>query len=297
MQKGHLIKVLDKGYVRLVDWMGTDARIAEAARVSYAEYQEGKLVAKDRTPEQDFKLLQTLYKNKHTSPFEMCKITMDFKMPIFVARQYVRHRMQNLNEFSMRYKEAPDEFYVPAEWRVQDVKNKQGSNLVEGGFNPKILNQALSSESQTASEHVAGFDGLSFDLYKSMIGANIAREMARMVLPLNLYTYFYATWDIKNLLHFITLREDAHAQAEIQEYGKAVKTILEDLFPLTLECYERYKFICVDLLDPTAIVDEIARLQVAYSQIKQRKCGVEPQMVAFPITGQGKLVFKGASAK
>lgn len=303
MDKGHTIKVLDKGYVRLVDWMGTDARIAEAARVSYGDYKDGKLVAKDRTPDQDFKLLQTLYKNKHTSPFEMVKITMDFKMPIFVARQYVRHRMQNLNEFSMRYKEAPDEFYVPddSQWRVQDPKNKQGSI---GGqslhfVNPRPIrdvdNSIFASDSITACVEENG--KYQFQFYKDMIDANVAREQARMVLPLNLYTYFYATWDIKNLLHFITLREDSHAQAEIQEYGRAVKMILEELFPLTLECYERYKFVCVDLQDPTAILDTIAQLQVEYSNICKRKYNKPLPMKALPVSGTMKVEMDSFGVK
>jgi thymidylate synthase (FAD) len=234
MEKGHTINVLDKGYVRLVDWMGTDSRIVEAARVSYG--------AAVRPVEEDKKLLHYLYKNKHTSPFEMCKITLDFKMPIFVARQYVRHRMQNLNEFSMRYKEAPDEFYYPAVWRQQDTKNKQ-SSIELGGWNPYIT---IDSETDSALAYLRAHCMDAFELYKKMVESGIAREMARMILPLNIYTYFYATWDLKNLLHFITLRDDSHAQAEIQEYGKAVQVFLRELFPWTMECYDRYKFVCKD---------------------------------------------------
>lgn len=227
MKPGHTIKVLDKGYVRYVDHMGTDRRIVEAARVSYG--------SKPRGEEEDKKLLFYLYKNKHTSPFEMCKITLDFKMPIFVARQYVRHRMQNMNEFSMRYKEAPEEFYIPERWRTQDTVNKQGSlpgEELEHGWLSRKLEWHCKE---------------SFELYKDMITHGVAREMARMVLPLNIYTYFYATWDIKNLLHFISLREDSHAQAEIQDYGKAVKSILMELFPWTMEAYEKFKFKLVEL--------------------------------------------------
>lgn len=303
MEKGHTIKVLDKGFVRLVDWMGTDARIAEAARVSYGDYKDGRLVAKERTEEQDTKLLHTLYRLKHTSPFEMVKVTLDFKMPIFVARQYIRHRMQNVNEYSMRYKEAPDEFYVPGdlEWRAQDPKNKQGS---VGGQQLRFAavhavrdvdGTQYASDSITTNVEQNGKN--QFQFYKEMIGAGVAREQARMVLPFNLYTYFYATWDIKNLLHFVTLREDSHAQAEIQEYGRAVKAILEALFPRTLECFERYKFLCVDLQDPSAILDEIAKLQISYIEICNRK-GTPPAMVKpLPVSGTVKFDFKGVTTK
>lgn len=239
MVKGHLINVLDKGYVRLVDWMGSDSRIVEAARVSYGEPSKGE--------EADKKLLSRLYKDKHTSPFEKVKVELDIKMPIFVMRQYIRHRMQNLNEFSMRYKEAPDEFYVPSVWRKQEgTKNKQGS-VVEEGWTPTLKDEDYPlDDPQLPSDALKEANAANFSLYKSMLDVGIAREMARIVLPLNIYTYFYATWDLKNLLHFITLREDSHAQAEIQEYGRAIKTFLTELFPWTMEAYERYKFPCVD---------------------------------------------------
>jgi thymidylate synthase (FAD) len=234
MNKGHTIQVLDKGYVRYVDHMGSDVRIVEAARVSYQSPSKGE--------EQDRKLLQYLYKNKHTSPFEMCKITFDIKMPIFVARQYIRHRMQNVNEMSMRYTEAPDEFYYPDIWRAQDTKNKQGS-ITQGGWNPYLT---VDSETDTALTFLKAHCIDAFHLYEKMLEAGIAREMARMVLPLNIYTQFYATWDLKNLLHFVTLREDAHAQAEIQDYGRAIKSMLIELFPWTMESYEKYKFHVVE---------------------------------------------------
>src|SRR3990172_10322317 len=116
-------KVLDHGFVRLVDHMGSDQRIVKAARVSYD--------SPSKAPEQDKKLLHYLWKNKHTSPFEMCKITFNIKLPIFVMRQFVRHRMQNLNEVSARYTELPNEFYIPSQWRKQDSKNKQSSVAVD----------------------------------------------------------------------------------------------------------------------------------------------------------------------
>lgn len=217
------IKVLDHGYVRYIDHMGTDARILEAARVSYKSKGKGE--------EADKKLLTYLWKNRHTSPFEMCKLTLNIKMPIFIMRQYVRHRMQNLNEVSARYTELPNEFYLPTEWRAQDTKNKQGSvaqkftQEQEKLFTLKLLNHCEES----------------YALYQWMIGEGVAREMARMVLPVNIYTEIYTCWDLKNLLHFVSLRDDSHAQLEIQQYGKAIKEILTDLFPWTMEAYESNK--------------------------------------------------------
>jgi thymidylate synthase (FAD) len=228
MDKGHIIPVLDKGFVRLVDWMGDDQRICEAARISYRAPSKGI--------DQDRKLIHYLYKNRHTSPFEMVKIALNIKMPIFVMRQYVRHRMQNLNEVSARYTELPDEFYIPSVWRKQDIKNKQGSVSAEW----------------TEDEHISLSDSLNecchhaYAEYEKMLAKGVAREMARMILPINMYTEIYACWDLKNLLHFITLRDDGHAQLEIQEYGKALRSICADKFPIVMEAYDKYKWKLVE---------------------------------------------------
>jgi len=233
MEYSKEIKVLDHGYVRYIDHMGDDARILEAARVSYK--------SKGKGAEADKKLLKYLWKNKHTSPFEMCKITLNIKMPIFIMRQYVRHRMQNLNEVSARYTELPNEFYIPEIWRKQDAKNKQGS-LNDENWSPEI---------EALGECALGHTDVSFLLkeqcqecykvYQSLLDSGVAREMARMVLPVNIYTEIYTCWDLKNLLHFVSLRDDGHAQWEIQQYGKAIKEILTDLFPWTMEAYEESK--------------------------------------------------------
>lgn len=236
MEKGHTIPVLDHGFVRYIDHHGTDERIVEAARISYRSPSKGE--------EADKKLIAYLYKNKHTSPFEMVKVTLNIKLPIFVMRQYVRHRMQNLNEVSARYTELPEEFYIPANWRAQDTKNKQ-SSVALGGWNPLIETEDP-CEMNTADVELKRFCRQAYALYQAMLKAGIAREMARMVLPVNIYTEIYSCWDLKNLLHFITLREDAHAQAEIQEYGRAIKSILIALFPWTMEAYEQFKWQMVE---------------------------------------------------
>jgi len=243
MEKGYTIPVLDHGYVRYVDHMGTDTRIVEAARVSYGQPSKGE--------EQDKKLIHYLYKNKHTTPFEMCKVTFDIKMPIFVARQYIRHRMQAVNEVSARYTELPEEFYIPITWRPQDTKNKQSSINI-GNWDPMLPDVASSRFSEIkAREALIEHCKESYRLYTDLLYAGVAREMARMVLPLNIYTQFYTTWDLKNLLHFVTLRDDAHAQAEIQEYGRAMKQIITNLFPWTMEAYEKFKFTVTEVCPPS----------------------------------------------
>lgn len=249
MEKGFTIPVLDHGFVRYIDSMGTDERIVEAARISYKSPSKGE--------DQDKKLLKYLWKNKHTSPFEMVKLTLNIKMPIFVMRQYVRHRMQNLNEVSARYTELPEEFYIPEKWRAQDVKNKQGSisvdefdekymHLNSGAFMPSNSDFEL-TKNEMFSLGMQKYCKSSYTFYKELLAMGMAREMARMVLPVNIYTEIYACWDLKNLFHFITLREDAHAQAEIQSYGKAIKAICKELFPWTTEAYENFKWKMVDI--------------------------------------------------
>lgn len=223
---GHTIPVLDHGFVRYVDHMGNDQAIIDAARVSYKSSSKGE--------EADKKLLTYLWKNKHTSPFEMVKLKLDVKLPIFVARQWIRHRMQNINEVSARYTELPEEFYIPTKWRAQAKDNKQGS--VETS---ELNHEAISAWILDISKD-------AYFNYKGLIDQGVARELARMVLPLNIYTQWISCWDLKNLLHFVTLREDTHAQGEIQEYAKAIKIILVELFPWTMECYEKYKWQMVE---------------------------------------------------
>lgn len=220
IEKGHTIQVLDHGFVRYVDHMGNDQRIVESARISYRSPSKGD--------DADRKLLGYLLKNRHTSPFEMVKLTLNVKMPIFVMRQWVRHRMQNLNEVSARYTQLPAEFYIPEVWRAQDPKNRQGS--VGGAWDEhgqRIMREQLREHCQH-----------SYALYESLLQSGVAREMARMVLPINIYTEIYCCWDLKNLLHFISLRDDSHAQAEIQEYSRAIKEILREIVPWTMEIYE-----------------------------------------------------------
>ena len=239
MKKGHTINVLDHGFVRYVDKMGTDKRICEAARISYKSPSKGK--------KQDQKLIEYLWKHRHTSPFEMAKITFNIALPIFVMRQFVRHRMQNLNEVSGRYTKLSDVFYIPNEWRKQDTKNRQGS-VKEENWKPYL---SYGRDTIDATNELKRHCESSYYLYQKMIEAGIAREMARMVLPINIYTEIYSTWDMNNLLKFFALRDEEHAQEEIQVYAKVMKEICRSVFPLVMKAYDKYKFTIIEANDNT----------------------------------------------
>ena len=227
MNKGHTIEIPPHGHVRYVDHLGTDMRIVEAARVSYQSPSKGE--------EADKKLLHYLYKNRHTSPFEQCNVTFNIKFPIFLMRQFVRHRTFRLNEWSGRYSELADEFFIPAEWRVQKKDgNRQGS---EAG---KSLNQGACTQVAKIAYECA------YDAYRTLLAEGVAKELARGVLPVGIYTEIYVNCDLHNLLHFTRLREDGHAQKEMQDVAVAMKTIAAELFPWTFEAYEKFKFKLVE---------------------------------------------------
>lgn len=233
MEKGYTIPCLDHGFVRFIDHMGTDQRIVEAARLSYKSPSKGD--------EADKKLLNYLWRNRHTSPFEQCSITYNIKLPLFVQAQLVRHRTQRLNQLSARYTEMVDEFYIPTEWRRQDTKNKQGS-LLDEKWNPPLLFKHI-SEAGTATGEVTIHCEESYRLYTKMLEAGIAKEMSRMILPQNLYTEIYSNWDLNNLLKMFALRLDEHAQYEIRIVVGAMYQIMKELFPWTHEAYTKYKWV------------------------------------------------------
>lgn len=217
------IQIHEHGYVQYVDHMGTDLAIVNAARVSYDGTSKGQ--------EHDKKLMRYLLKHKHTSPFEMGKISFEVKLPIFVMRQWVRHRMQNLNEVSARYTELPEEYYLPTVWRAQDHQNRQGSVHSNEGVDWHQTNTTL-LEIGYHDAHAR---------YKTLLERGVAREMARMVLPVGIYTKIHSCWDLNNLLKFFALRDDSHAQSEIQDYARAMKLITAELFPWTMEIYEEMR--------------------------------------------------------
>lgn len=214
------VPVLDKGFVRVVETMGGDTSIVQAARVSYG--------AGTKSVREDKKLIEYLLRNEHLSPFEMAEIKVHVKAPIFVARQWVRHRTASWNEVSARYSEVPDEFYVPAPEAVatQAKTNKQGRGEPLG---PR--------DTDAARTMIEGGSKRAFNTYKCLLSLGVARELARSVLPVNFYTEWYWKVDLRNLLHFLDLRLDPHAQYEIREYAKALEQIVAAWVPWTHEAW------------------------------------------------------------
>ena len=219
------IPVLDRGFVRLVDYLGSDARIVQAARVSYGEGTTS--VNRDKA------LIDYLIRHGHTSPFEQVVITIHAKIPIFVARQWVRHRTARLNELSGRYSEMVDEFYVPQTQRVrpQDTFNLQASSRDEE-LPPELQKKV--------AEIISRDQGSVYANYREMLDDGVSRELARINLPLSLYTQWYWQIDLHNLFHFLRLRMDVHAQWEIRQYADAVAKIARAVAPWAYESFEEH---------------------------------------------------------
>lgn len=216
--------VLDKGFVRLVDYYGSDSRIVQSARVSYGEGT--------KTMREDGALIDYLLRNQHTSPFEQVVFTFHIKMPIFIARQWVRHRTARMNEISGRYSVMRNEFYVPAEEDVafQSTDNKQGrsSDSVSKDFAEKVR-QTLQDNQKTA-----------YETYTELVDSGLAREIARINLPLALYTEIYWQCDLHNLMHFLKLRLDGHAQKEIRDYAKVLFDLASKVTPMAMQSFENH---------------------------------------------------------
>lgn len=216
------IAVLDHGFVALVDTMGGDRTPAQTARTSFRN-------TKERTAEEDARLTDYLVRNRHTTPLEFCQVRFYMKMPIFVARQLVRHRMASINEISYRYVTAAREFYVPEPARMQRKAetNKQGSSS-EVVDDPERCAAVIRSACEVA-----------FDNYEWLLGAGLAPELARMVLPVGTYTEWYWQTDLHNFLHMLRLRLDPHAQYEIRVYAEAMLALARPIYPTIIEAWER----------------------------------------------------------
>lgn len=226
---GQAYRVLDKGFIRLIDYMGDDARIVQAARTSYGDGT--------KTVSEDDGLIRYLIENQHTSPLEQVNFTFHVKLPIFVARQIVRHRTASLNEISGRYSIMKDEFYVPniSDIAAQSTNNKQGRD--EAG---KVgISDSVKSAFRIA---VASISEFLFERYHSFIDSNIARELSRIILPLNTYTEWYWTIDLNNLIKFLYLRMDEHAQWEVREYANVKCELARLVAPKTVRAYEELIF-------------------------------------------------------
>lgn len=230
------IPVLDHGFVRVIDYMGTDSAIVQAARVSY-----GKGTKK---VSEDAGLINYLMRHRHTTPFEMCEIKFHVKLPIFVARQWIRHRTANVNEYSGRYSIMDKEFYVPKPEHLaaQSHVNRQGRGAVLEGAEAARALEILKNDSVGAYAHYEELlngdeDGNIRDPEKT----GLARELARMNLPVNFYTQWYWKVDLHNLLHFLSLRADPHAQYEIRVYAEAILDIVAKWVPITHKAFMDYR--------------------------------------------------------
>jgi thymidylate synthase (FAD) len=222
--------VLDHGFVRLVDYMGNDLSIVRAARVSYdADWRVG-----DETNPSDEKLIQYLIRNRHTSPFESVVFTFEIKCPIFIARQWHRHRTWSYNEVSARYTELPREYYLPKPEHigVQSKDNKQARDMIH------VQDIGPLDEIAASKYLIKDHCEEAFKIYKALLLRGVPRELARTVLPLSTYTRYFGTVNLHNLLHFLSLRLHPHAQYEIRVYAEAILDIISHIVPVTMDAWK-----------------------------------------------------------
>ncbi|MEM7090741.1 MAG: FAD-dependent thymidylate synthase [Pseudomonadota bacterium] len=235
------VQVLDHGFVRVIDYMGDDAAIVQAARVSYGQ---GTKKSRD-----DSGLIRYLMRHWHSTPFEMCELKLHVKLPVFVARQWIRHRTANVNEYSARYSILDREFYIPAPEHLaaQSTQNNQGRGAVLEG-----------EEAARVLEILKGDAGRSYDHYEEMLSQDgqqgLARELARMNLPANIYTQWYWKVDLHNLFHFLRLRADPHAQYEIRVYADAICEMVKDWVPAAYAAFEDYRLNATQFSGPGTAV-------------------------------------------
>ncbi|TGD42011.1 FAD-dependent thymidylate synthase [Pseudotabrizicola sediminis] len=251
-------EVLDHGFIRVIDYMGDDAAIVQAARVSYG--------AGTKHVSNDEGLIRYLMRHWHSTPFEMCEIKLHVKLPVFVARQWIRHRTANVNEYSARYSILDREFYIPApdQLAAQSTVNNQGRGAVLQGEEAARVLEVLKRDA-----------GQAFDSYESMLSQDgqqgLARELARMNLPMNTYTQWYWKTDLHNLFHFLRLRADAHAQYEIRVYAEAIAACVKDWVPLAFAAFEDYRMGGVTL---SAKAVEVLKRRLAGEVVGQPESGM-----------------------
>ncbi len=227
------IPVLDHGFIRVVDYMGDDSSIVQAARVSYGKGT--KHVSADKG------LINYLMKHRHSTPFEMCEIKYHVKLPIFVARQWIRHRTASVNEYSARYSVLDKEYYIPEPENLasQSDSNKQGRGaIIEGEDAKKVLDLLIEDSEKLYHDYEKLLGGVT---ERNNIQNGLSRELARMNLSLNYYTQWYWKIDLHNLLHFLSLRADNHAQYEIRAYADVMLETVKQWVPLTYEAFESYR--------------------------------------------------------
>jgi len=262
------IPVLDHGFIRVIDYMGDDAAIVQAARVSYG--------AGTKKIREDAGLINYLMRHRHTSPFEMCELKLHMKLPIFVARQAVRSRTVSLNEYSGRYSILDREFYVPEPEQLgtQAKSNRQGRGDVVTGVEAQRVLQLLREDAERAYDHYE--EMLNERASGEIIDASrdgLARELARMNLSLNFYTQWYWKVDLHNLLHFLKLRADAHAQYEIRVYADAMLDVVKQWVPLTHAAFMDYRMGAYELsAKGLAVVKRLLRGE----QVERESSGMSP---------------------
>ncbi len=231
------IPVLDHGFIRVVDYMGDDAAVVQAARVSYGRGT--------RAANEDRGLIRYLMRHRHSTPFEMCEIKYHVKLPIFVARQWIRHRTANVNEYSARYSVLDREFYIPAAEHLaaQSDVNRQGRGDVLQGEEAAQVLRLLREDAARTHDNYAWMLNEDADPAR----AGLTRELARINLTLNTYTQWYWKTDLHNLLHFLSLRADSHAQYEIRVYAEAMLETVRAWVPLSFEAFRDYRMGAVTL--------------------------------------------------
>lgn len=258
--------VLDHGFVRVVDYMGDDAAVVQAARVSYGRGT--------RRVSEDAGLIRYLMRHRHTTPFEMCEIKYHVKLPIFVARQWIRHRTANVNEYSARYSILDREFYIPAPEHLaaQSGSNRQGRGGVLTGHEAADVLRLLRADAERCHDHYIAMlnereDGAPIDPERK----GLARELARMNLTLNTYTQWYWKTDLHNLLHFLSLRADALAQYEIRAYAEAMLETVKAWVPLTYAAFADYRLGAVTF---SAGMLAVLKRMLAGETVEQKESGL-----------------------
>lgn len=250
------IPVLDHGFVRVVDYMGDDSAVVQAARVSYGRGTRRAL--------EDEGLIRYLMRHYHSTPFEMCEIKFHVKLPIFVARQWIRHRTANVNEYSARYSIMDQDFYLPAPAQLarQSTVNRQGRGDILDADTAAHVLQILRDDAEQTYSH-----------YEDMLGENVglARELARMNLTLNTYTQWYWKTDLHNLFHFLRLRADSHAQHEIRVYAEAMMELTKAWVPLSYQAFCDYRLGAVTF---SAKMLEALKQRLAGKMISQEESGL-----------------------
>ncbi len=263
------IPVLDQGFIRVIDYMGDDGAVVQAARVSYG--RGTKKISEDRG------LIRYLMRHHHTTPFEMCEIKFHVKLPVFVARQWIRHRTASVNEYSARYSILNREFYIPApeQLSTQSQENRQGrGNVLQGDEAVRVLDILREDSARNYADYQ---EMLNEDDEGNIIDPKrngLARELARMNLPLNIYTEWYWKCDLHNLLHFLSLRADSHAQHEIRVYADAMMEALRAWVPITAEAFEDYRLGGVHL--SRAGLEAVKRM-IAGEKVSAKNCGIAPR--------------------